>query len=105
MIPITTIIGIYFMARAIGVAGVDIGVFFVIVPIVGVMAMLPSLNGLGIRESGFVYMLKAYMPAEKSFAISILYLGSLLVFSIIGATVYVLKKGDFAFKKEELDDR
>lgn len=91
---------IYFFARSIGINDVSLGVFFIVVPIVGVMSMLPSLNGLGIREGGFVYLLKAYMLPEKAFAISLLVLASLVFMGMIGGVIYALKKSVFSIKME-----
>lgn len=94
------ILSVYFFSRAVGVEEVGIGVFLVVVPIVGIMSTLPSLNGLGIREGGFIYLLKAYMLPEKAFAISLLVLASLIAFGIIGGIIYVAKKSVFSFKTE-----
>ena len=95
---ILSIVATYLYARAIGVDLVTIGIFFIIVPIVAIMTLMPSLNGLGVREGAFVYLLKAYMPTEKAFAISILVLATLIVFSIIGGCIYGLKKNIFTLK-------
>lgn len=100
---ILCIVATYIYARALGVDSVNIWIFFIIVPIVAVMTLIPSLNGLGIRESAFVYLLKTYMPSEKAFAISILVLASLIIFSIIGGCVYGFKKSVFTLKKEEIE--
>ena len=100
---ILSIIATYLYARALGVDLVSIGIFFIIVPIVAIMTLTPSLNGLGVREGAFVYLLKAYMPTEKAFAISILILASLIVFSIFGGCIYALKKNIFTLKPEEIE--
>lgn len=94
------IFSVYLFSRAAGIGDTALGVFFVVVPIVCIMTMLPSLNGLGIREGGFVYLLKAYMLPEKAFAISLLVLASSIVFSIIGGIIYASKKNLFSFKME-----
>jgi len=97
------IVSTYLFAKALGIDYVSIGIFFVIVPIVWTMTLLPSLNGLGIREGGFVYLLKAYMPPDKAFAVSILVLATLLIFGIIGGIIYMFKRSLFAFKAEEIE--
>lgn len=96
------IISTFLFAKAIGVDFVSLGIYFIIVPIVWIMTLLPSLNGLGIREGAFVYLLKAYMPAEKAFAISILVLASLAVFGVIGGIIYGFKKNVFTLNREDL---
>jgi len=97
----TSIISCYFFARAIGIDHVGLQVFFVIVPVVSVMSLLPSINGLGIREGGFVYLLKAYMLPEQAFAISILFLMSLTIAGVIGGVIYALKKSTFSVNLKE----
>lgn len=99
---VLSIIGTYFFARALGVYDVGIGVFFIIVPIVWIITMMPSLNGLGIREGAFVYLLSPYMPPEKAFALSILVFTALLLYSIIGWFIYVLQRNSFSFKEEKM---
>lgn len=99
------IFSVYYFSRAVGIKDVALGVFFVVVPLVGVITLLPSLNGLGVREGGFVYLLKAHMPLEKAFAVSLLVLVNLVVFSILGGIIYALKKEAFSFKMEEENDR
>ena len=97
----SSIVACYFFARAIGVVGVGLNIYFIVVPVVSVMTMLPSLNGLGIREGGFVYMLKSYMLTEQAFAVSILFLVSLTLVSVLGGIIYAFKKSKFSFKVEE----
>jgi uncharacterized protein (TIRG00374 family) len=94
-----SIISAYFFAKAIGLK-LGLCIFFIVVPIVWVMSLLPSLNGLGIREGAFVYLLKPYTGVDKAFAISLLVLATLAVFSIVGGVIYIFKKGQFVFKEE-----
>lgn len=61
-------------------------------PAVAVVSMLPSLNGLGIRESGFVYFLGGVMGKEKAFALSLLNLGVLLLVGAIGGIIFLFKR-------------
>jgi hypothetical protein len=99
---IISIVATYCFARAVGVDYVNIGIFFIIVPVVWIMTLTPSLNGLGIREGGFLYLLRSYMPPEKAVAVSILVLASLLGFGIIGGIIYTMKKNLFTFKEEDI---
>lgn len=66
--------------------------FFLLVPVVQLISMLPSLNGLGIREGAYIYFLKNYIGSEKAAAIGILGLGLLLLFSIVGGIIYLLRR-------------
>jgi uncharacterized protein (TIRG00374 family) len=97
---VISIISTYLFARAIGIDYVGLGIFFVVVPLVWVLTLIPSLNGLGVREGGFVYLFRGYMPKDKAFAISILVLATCIAFSIIGGIIYSFQKNTFAVKEE-----
>src|SRR6185503_17234534 len=71
---------LYAMALALG-AHAAIAYFFLLVPVVHLVSMLPSLNGLGIREGAYVYFLSPYIGKEYAAALSILWLGLLLLLS------------------------
>lgn len=81
---------IYLLAKSIGV-NVPILNFFLIVPITGAVSMLPSLGGLGLRESAFVYFFKDMMTPDKAFAVSMLWLFQLFVLSLIGGLLQLFK--------------
>ena len=63
---------------------------FLIIPLVWAVSMLPSLNGLGVREGAFVYFLKGYIGTEKAFAVSLLWLGLIMLYSVIGGIFQLL---------------
>ena len=96
---VLSIVATYIFVKALGVYDVGLGIFFIIIPIVGIMTLIPSLNGLGIREGAFVYLLSPYMPSEKAFALSLLVLATLVLYSIIGGIIYSVRKNVFSFKE------
>jgi len=63
---------------------------FLIIPLVWAVSMLPSINGLGVREGAFVYFLKGYIGQEKAFTISLLWLGLIMLYSVIGGIYQLL---------------
>ena len=63
---------------------------FVILPLVFSLSMLPSLNGLGIREGAFVYFLGGSIGTHSAFALSILWLAILAIQSVIGGLYYLV---------------
>ncbi|MCM8783757.1 MAG: flippase-like domain-containing protein [Candidatus Omnitrophica bacterium] len=71
---------------------------FLTLPIITTVSMLPSLNGLGIRESAYVFLLGNYIGKEKAFALSILWLGIILLVSFFGGIAYLFK--DFLLNKK-----
>lgn len=81
---------LYLLAHALD-ARAGIIYFYLLVPIVHLVSMLPSLNGLGIREGAYIYFLKPYIGAESAAALGILWLALLLLLSIIGGVIYVAR--------------
>ena len=81
---------LYVMALALG-AHTSVIYFYLLVPVVHLISMLPSLNGLGIREGAYVYFLTPVIGRETSAALGILWLGMLLLLSIIGGIIYLVR--------------
>lgn len=63
--------------------------FYVLIPVIQIVSILPSINGLGIREGAFVYFFKDFMAPEYAVALSILYLGLMVPVSIVGGFIYM----------------
>jgi len=99
---VLSIIVTYVFAKALGAHDIGMGIFFIVVPIAGIMTLIPSLNGLGVREGAFVYLLSPYMPSEKAFALSILVLAALVLNGVIGGFIYGFRKNIFSFKAEDI---
>ncbi len=64
---------------------------FMLVPVVHLISMVPSLNGLGIREWAYVVILQAHLGSHAAAALGILWLGLLLLLSLIGGVVYLVR--------------
>ena len=94
------VVAVFMLAKSIGVHNLPLGIFFLLIPIVGVLGMAPSLSGHGVREAGLVYMFKDYIPADIAFALSLLALAMLLGVSLIGGLIYAFKKDIYRFKPE-----
>jgi uncharacterized protein (TIRG00374 family) len=80
---------VYFFILSIG-GEIPVFRLFLIIPLVWTVSMLPSLNGLGVREGAFVYFLKGNMGHEKAFTISLLWLGLIMLYSLIGGALHLL---------------
>nr|MBU1328584.1 flippase-like domain-containing protein [Candidatus Omnitrophota bacterium] len=89
VLQIASIFSIYLFILCIG-ADMSIFRLFLVIPLVWAVSMLPSLNGLGVREGAFVYFLKGYIGPEKAFTISLLWLGLIMLYSIIGGLFQLL---------------
>lgn len=82
----------YFLSRAISVQVSMIYLFFV-VPITFLLSMMPSINGIGFREGGFVVLL-AEVGISEAAALSISFLSVLMpmLISMIGGIMFLLQK-------------
>ncbi len=63
---------------------------FVKMPIISMMSLLPSINGLGIREGSTVILFGPLIGQDRAFALSILWLLVLLCVSLMGGIIYGL---------------
>lgn len=99
-IIIAQLIGISLLAQLIAVVAIYIIIkslsqeipfltLFLIIPLVSVASMMPSINGLGVREGAFVYFLTEFISRESAVAVSILYLAIILIMSFIGGILYL----------------
>ncbi|OGW84000.1 MAG: hypothetical protein A3C47_01315 [Omnitrophica bacterium RIFCSPHIGHO2_02_FULL_51_18] len=86
---VVSVWALYLMARALG-ATAPMVYFFLLVPVVHLISMLPSLNGLGIREGAYVYFLAPHIGAHNAAALGVLFLALLFLQSIIGGVIYAL---------------
>ena len=57
-------------------------------PIISAMSLLPSINGLGVREGSTVMLFGPIIGKERAFVVSILLLLVLLVTSLAGGLIY-----------------
>ncbi len=82
---------LYGLSRALG-ADVSPVYFYLLVPVVHLVSMLPSLNGLGIREGAYIYFLSPYIGKEQAAALGILWLALLFLLSLIGGIIYLVRQ-------------
>jgi len=83
---------IFFLSKSLSL-NIAFSVLIVIVPIIFIVSLFPSINGLGIREGAHVYFLGDMVGRGNAFAISLLFL------SLIGGLVYVWVNKNGYFKK------
>jgi len=94
-LAISVVSQILFFA-SIGIAAISIGSnisalqIFLRMPIISAMSLLPSINGLGIREGATVLLFGPLIGKDKAFAVSVIWLFILFVISVIGGLVYAL---------------
>ncbi len=84
----------YFIAKSLGIE-IPFSYYFVFYPLTTIAGFLiPSLNGLGVREGTYIYFLKKVgISSDQGLAFSICWLIILLITSVIGGIIYMV--GDF----------
>ena len=60
-----------------------------VTPLIWAVGLLPSFNGLGVREGAFVYFLGGSAGREGAFALSLLWLAVITIVSLLGAPAYL----------------
>jgi glycosyltransferase 2 family protein len=80
--------GIFVLGLSIGI---EIGFFsyLLLLPMVYVFSMLPSINGLGVREGAMIYFFSMFTTVEKAVALSFLFDVCLYACSLIGLICYL----------------
>lgn len=94
----------YLLSKGIGVY-IPMKMVLLLMPLVSTVSMLPSINGLGIREGAIYFLFGPYIGYKNAFALSLLSLFMLFLTSIIGGLIYLLGtplQYKRELKKEEL---
>jgi len=85
------ILGYYLLGRAVGI-DLSPWYYFLFVPVVSVLLLLPSLGGLGIREGATMLLFQQVGVSEaRALALALAYDVILLVHALIGACLYVIQ--------------
>ena len=66
------ILMVYFLARSIHI-NLPLAIFFLFMPLITVISMLPSIGGLGVREAAIVYLFKGYISLDQAVAFSLIF--------------------------------
>jgi uncharacterized protein (TIRG00374 family) len=82
----------YFLAKSLGVA-IPLGFFFYFVPIIMVLGLAPSINGIGVREATYLFYLTGFTSSEMALALSLLTSFFMVFVGIIGGVLYAFKGG------------
>lgn len=82
----------YFVMRGMGVTDVSMLTFFIYVPIINVISMIPiSLNALGVREYTYVILFeRAGLAGETAFAVSLVSFFLIFLLSLLGGVAFML---------------
>jgi len=92
LIQIISPVTFYIIALALGIKSLDIMYFFIFLPIIGAITLLPiTIGGLGLRDASTVFFFsKAGLAKDLAFSMSLISFFFLLVWGSIGGLYYVL---------------
>lgn len=83
---------IYLFSKGMG-GFIPIKIVLLLMPLVCIVSMLPSINGLGIREGSIYFLFGPYVGYENAFALSLLWLSMLFLAGVIGGISYLIRGG------------
>lgn len=94
---------------SLGVVALSVGGYipmkdmFIKIPIISIISLFPSINGLGLREGSTVVFFSPMLGQSRAFAVSILWLLILLGTSVIGGVIYAMSP-QFKIKLKEVKE-
>ncbi|MDZ7271136.1 MAG: flippase-like domain-containing protein [candidate division KSB1 bacterium] len=93
LLQANVVLHFYLIAKAVGI-NLGIGHFFFVVPVATLLTMLPiSINGIGIRENAFVFLLSPFgVPPSTTIAFTWIGFGMILLYGAMGGVVYALRR-------------
>jgi len=103
-----SIIGQLLYFASIGILALSIGShippidILIRMPIVSIMSLLPSINGLGVREGSTVFLFAPLIGKENAFAVSVLVIVTLLINSVVGGLIYAISP-QFKMKLKDIE--
>lgn len=84
------VLGYYLLARAVGIH-LTLWYFFLFVPIISVLLMIPSVGGLGVREGATTFLFSQVADENRAGALALAYLITLWINALIGAVLYIIQ--------------
>ncbi len=72
---------------------ISVGFFFFFVPIILILGIAPSVNGMGIREAAYLFYLTEFTSPDKALTLSLLTSFFMIVVGVIGGIFYAFIGG------------
>jgi hypothetical protein len=102
IVQAANVILVWLVGLAIG-AEVPAGYYWILVPMVTLLTLLPSVNGIGIREGGVLLFLRPLgVDQPTALTLSFLWFAVFTATSLLGAGIYLF--GNFSRPEERPDD-
>jgi uncharacterized protein (TIRG00374 family) len=85
------ILSYYLLGLAVGI-NLTLGSYFLLVPVISALLVVPSVGGLGIREGGTVFLFRQLgAPEAQALALAFSFDLTLVITGLIGATIYLVQ--------------
>jgi uncharacterized protein (TIRG00374 family) len=96
------IVLIYYLARSLSI-NLPLSLFFLLIPMVTLVSMVPSVGGLGVREAAIVYLFRHYIPTDQAVALSLIC--GLFIYGIgcLCGILYAIRGGASIRELEEME--
>jgi len=88
----------YFLARSLAI-DIPLGVFFYFVPIILIVGLAPSVNGIGVREATYIFFLSGLTTTDQALALSLFTSFFMVFVGIIGGVLYAFIGGGPSVKE------
>ncbi len=81
----------FFLAQGLGLSVIKLGYLFLVVPITFIIGLLPSINGIGVRDTGYLILL-ARLGLEPSQILSLSFSVTIIpvIISVIGGIIFMV---------------
>jgi len=89
---ISFIVANFLLATSLSI-DIPIGFFFFFVPVLLIMGVAPSVNGIGVREATFLFYLTEFTTPEKALALALLTTFFMIFVGILCGIIYAFKGG------------
>jgi len=84
-------LGYYLLGLAVGI-DLSLWYYFLFIPIISALLMIPSVGGLGIREGGTVLLFSQVgVDEHQALVLALAWDITMLVTGLIGATIYIIQ--------------
>lgn len=84
------ILGYYLLGLAVGI-DLSPWYYFLFVPIISALLLVPSIGGLGVREGGTVVLFSQVVDENQAGALALAYLITLWINALLGAGLYIVQ--------------
>ena len=81
----------FILARSLNIP-IELGTFCMLLPLVSLFGLIPSINGLGVREGAYIYFFHFFTSTENAFALSLM--ADIFIFScsFVGLLCFLFHK-------------